>query len=90
MLEGQAAGLHNEGLTNQALFLAGLGLAEKLAALSDPTTRPPGMTTKQKLAEYEALHRLINPNGMGNFGVLIQSKNVPPTAQPLAGLSFKL
>jgi SAM-dependent MidA family methyltransferase len=90
MLEGQAAGLRNEGLTNQALFLAGLGLAEKLAALSDPTTRPPGMTTKQKLAEYEALHRLINPNGMGNFGVLIQSKNVPPTAQPLAGLSFKL
>jgi SAM-dependent MidA family methyltransferase len=90
MLEGQVAGLHTEGLTNQALFLAGLGLAEKLAALSDPTTRPPGMTTRQKLAEYEALHRLINPTGMGNFGVLIQSKNVPPTTQPLAGLSFKL
>ncbi len=90
MLQGQVAGLHNLGLTNQAFFLAGLGLGEKLAALSDPYIRPPGMTTKQKLAEREALHRLINPAGMGNFGVLIQSKNVPLTAQPLTGLSLKL
>jgi SAM-dependent MidA family methyltransferase len=90
MLEGEASGLHNVGFTNQALFLAGLGLGERLAALSDPDTRPPGMTTKQKLAEREALHRLINPAGMGNFGVLIQSKNVPSSALPLTGLSLKL
>ncbi len=90
MREGEASGLKNEGFTSQALFLAGLGLGDHLAVLSDPVARPPGMTTKQKLAEREALQRLINPNGMGNFGVLIQSKNIPPTALPLTGLSLKL
>lgn len=87
---GEKNGLTTEGFTIQALFLSGLGLGDRLAVLSDPVVRPPGMTTKQKLAEREALHRLINPGGMGNFGVLIQSKNIPSTALPLTGLSLKL
>lgn len=90
MQQGEKSGLKTEGFTNQALFLSGLGLGDRLAVLSDPVVRPPGMTTKQKLAEREALHRLINPNGMGNFGVLFQSKNIPPSAPPLTGLSLKL
>ncbi|MBN9386868.1 MAG: SAM-dependent methyltransferase [Chloroflexi bacterium] len=90
MQVGEKSGLTTEGFSNQALFLSGLGLGDRLAVLSDPVVRPPGMTTKQKLAEREALHRLINPNGMGNFGVLIQSKNIPSSALPLTGLSLKL
>jgi SAM-dependent MidA family methyltransferase len=90
MRQGEASGLKNEGFTNQALFLSGLGLGDRLALLSDPVARPPGMTTKQKLAEREALHRLINPNGMGNFGVVILSKNIPPSAPPLTGVCLKL
>ena len=86
---GESLGLHKEGFTKQANFLAALGIGERLVALADPAYRvQAGLTTKQQLAEYEALQRLINPTVLGNFGVLIQSRHVPTLTQPLTGLSM--
>lgn len=87
---GTELGLREVGFTRQANFLGGLGIGDILASLSDPVYRlNAGLTTKQQLAEREALQRLINPTALGNFGVLIQSKEVPDTGLPLTGLSLK-
>ncbi len=83
--QGETLGLSTVGLTKQANFLLGLGLGQKLAKLSLPV---PGLTNRQQLAEREALQRLINPAGLGNFGVLIQGRGLPPGATKLAGLSL--
>lgn len=85
---GEAAGLTTEGFTIQAAFLGGLGIAEYWTKLSDPQSA--NRNSKEVMAEYNALQRLINPTAMGNFGVLIQSKRVTLQARPLSGLSLKI
>lgn len=91
LTRGEELGLRTEGFTRQANFLLGLGLGERLAAINDPAYRvQAGLTTKQQLAEREALQRLINPTVLGNFGVLIQSRQVPPGSEKLKGLSLEL
>lgn len=66
---GAAAGLTNLGFTRQMYFLAGLGIGERLAGLSAA-----GLEARAVFAEREALQKLINPNALGNFGVLLQAK----------------
>jgi SAM-dependent MidA family methyltransferase len=46
------------------------------------------MDFQKILHRRDVLHRLIDPTGLGNFGVLIQGKNLPPEAidPPLKGL----
>lgn len=83
--EGEKKGLTSLGLTRQSLFLAGLGIGDYLANLTTAN-----LTSRQKLAEYEALQRLINPTSLGNFGVLIQLKNTPSGAENLAGLALRI
>ena len=84
---GEELGLQTLGFTRQAPFLLGLGLGDKLAGLS---TGPASLDARQQLAERNALQELINPSGMGNFGVLIQGRQLPPGAEKLAGLSLTL
>jgi SAM-dependent MidA family methyltransferase len=84
---GEELGLLTLGFTRQAPFLLGLGLGDKLAGLSSGQG---GMTARQQLAERNALQELINPSGMGNFGVLIQGRQLPPGAEKLAGLALTL
>ena len=78
---GEICGLNNLGFTQQGLFLMALGLGERLAALS---TSGQGLTPL--LQQREALHQLIDPMGLGGFGVLVQSKGLSETAQHLKGL----
>lgn len=85
MRAGEKSGLTVVGYTRQALFLASLGIGEKLARLSGTN-----LTSRQKLAEHEALQRLINPTSLGNFGVLIQAKNMPLADLNLSGLALQL
>ena len=84
---GENNDLKTEGFTSQALFLAGLGISDTLLELTTPgSSRKPD----ELLAEYNAAQTLINPTKMGNFGVLIQSKNLSSseTQPPLRGLSL--
>lgn len=84
--QGDRAGLQSLGLTQQGLFLMALGLGERIAAVGQSET-----TDRQeiqiRLQRRDALHRLVNPMGLGSFGVLIQSKGIE-TSTRLTGLSY--
>lgn len=79
--QGKRCGLHKVGFTQQGLFLMALGLGDRLAHLSTPD---PDYSMQEVLQRREALHALMNPAGLGNFGVLIQSKGLGES--PLKGL----
>jgi SAM-dependent MidA family methyltransferase len=49
----------------------GLGLGDRLNELSNGK-----MSLTTILSRRQQLHNLINPEGLGNFGVLLQSKNL--------------
>jgi SAM-dependent MidA family methyltransferase len=69
--QGKSLGLETLGFTQQGLFLMSLGLGDRLAELS---------TDKFNFAEIfkrrDALHQLIDPTGLGKFGVLLQAKGL--------------
>ncbi|MHC5746669.1 MAG: class I SAM-dependent methyltransferase [Nostoc sp.] len=80
---GQKCNLKNVGFIQQGLFLMALGLGDRIAALSEQK-----QPLSQLLQHRDALHQLIDPTGLGGFGVLIQSKGLDNTeiSQPLKGL----
>ena len=87
--QGEQNGLYTEGFTQQGLFLMALGLGDRLAALS--TLSPsPTLSVNDILRRREALHALINPMGMGNFGVLVQSKGINSTSEETRLNGFKV
>ncbi|MBK1990342.1 class I SAM-dependent methyltransferase [Sphaerospermopsis aphanizomenoides BCCUSP55] len=65
---GKRCRFNSVGFTQQGLFLMALGLGERIAALSYQE-----QPISQLLNRREALHQLIEPTGLGNFGVLVQS-----------------
>ena len=82
---GEHCGLDKVGFTQQGLFLMALGLGDRIAALSQ---------TKQPLSELlsrrDALHQLLDPLGLGGFGVLVQRKGLSEAeiSQTLKGFSL--
>ncbi len=87
-LWGEKCGLNRVGLTQQGLFLMALGLGERIAAISN--THQVGLNIQAVLRRRDALHQLIDPLGLGGFGVLVQSKGlkVAQRQHHLKGLSF--
>lgn len=78
---GQEAGLVSAGLTTQGAFLASLGLGDFLVRMQqEPETDPETYFRAQA-----AVFRLIDPAGMGRFGVLMMARDAP-VAPPLRGL----
>ncbi|MEH2025649.1 class I SAM-dependent methyltransferase [Nostoc sp.] len=82
---GQKCNLKNVGFIQQGLFLMALGLGDRIAALSDQQ-----QPLSQLLQRRDALHQLLNPTGLGGFGVLVQSKGLDKKeiSQPLKGLTL--
>jgi SAM-dependent MidA family methyltransferase len=80
---GESCGLKKVGWTQQGLFLMALGIGERLAAISWQQ-----QPISQLLQRREGLHQLINPGGLGNFGVLVQSQGLTEeqASQSLQGL----
>ncbi|MFM7408358.1 MAG: class I SAM-dependent methyltransferase [Cuspidothrix sp.] len=80
---GERCGLKKVGWTQQGLFLMALGIGERLAAISWQQ-----QPISQLLQRREGLHQLINPGGLGNFGVLLQSQGLTEeqASKPLQGL----
>jgi SAM-dependent MidA family methyltransferase len=70
--QGVLCGLEPVGFTKQELFLMALGLGERIAAVSAAQTQNLG----ELLRRREALHQLVNPMGLGGFGVLLQCKGL--------------
>ena len=80
---GEREGLVIAGQTNQAAFLASLGMGDLLVELGkDPET-----TLDEYLAAQAAILRLIDPGGMGRFGVLIMARGAP-VSPPLRGFTI--
>ncbi|WP_413162496.1 class I SAM-dependent methyltransferase [Capilliphycus salinus ALCB114379] len=83
--QGELSGLKVIGFTQQALFLMSLGLGDRIAAVSQTS----GKNLSEILRIREALHSLIDPMGLGKFGVLIQSKGLETEKQiQLKGLTI--
>ncbi|MEO0408719.1 MAG: class I SAM-dependent methyltransferase [Cyanobacteria bacterium P01_A01_bin.135] len=78
---GQRCGLETVGFTQQGLFLMALGMGDRLNELSEGDR-----SVNQIIQRREALHALISPMGLGNFGVLVQGKGLPSSAPLPRGL----
>jgi SAM-dependent MidA family methyltransferase len=70
--QGVLCGLDPVGFTKQELFLMALGLGERIAAVSAAQPQNLG----ELLRRRDALHQLVNPMGLGGFGVLLQCKGL--------------
>ena len=83
---GEVCGLTQVGFTPQALFLMALGLGDRLASLSTTANQ----SVQQLLQRRDALHQLIDPLGLGGFGVLVQSHGLTAAQmrQTLTGFSL--
>jgi SAM-dependent MidA family methyltransferase len=77
---GTRAGLTPAGFTNQGDFLAHLGMGMFLVDLQ----REPDMTTEDYLSAKAAIFRLIEPGGLGRFGVLGMTRGLD-VDPPLTG-----
>jgi SAM-dependent MidA family methyltransferase len=80
---GERAGLVFAGQTTQAAFLASLDMGDLLVALG----KDPHTTLPEYLATQSAILRLIDPGGMGRFGVLMMARHAP-TDPPLRGFTI--
>jgi SAM-dependent MidA family methyltransferase len=95
--QGELCGLHQVGFTQQGLFLMALGLGDRLMTLSarDPAQSDAIANAQDVITimrRREALHQLMNPMGLGGFGVLIQSKGLTVQEQQrqLKGLTVPM
>jgi len=81
---GQKCNLKNIGFIQQGLFLMALGLGDRIAALYYQQ-----QPLSQLLQRRDALQQLLDPTGLGGFGVLVQSKGLDKTeiSQSLKGLT---
>ncbi len=92
--KGDELGLQTLGFTQQGLFLMALGLGDRLSALASADPQSKEEATAQSIQNImmrrDALQQLISPVGLGNFGVLIQSKGLSQKeiARPLKGLTI--
>lgn len=87
--QGDTLGMVTHGCLPQGLFLMALGLGDRLSALGQPPDQ--GQPSLGALLQRrERLHQLINPLGLGNFQVLVQSKGLSTAEQqlPLRGLTL--
>ena len=80
---GKQQELATLGLTKLAIFLMALGLGDRLQELSSGK-----YNVMEVLQRRDALHQLMNPTGLGGFGVLLQGKNLNQTQQKITGLKI--
>lgn len=81
--QGELSNLETLGYSQQGLFLMALGLGDRLNDLSSGK-----YNIEEIFQRRNALHQLIDPTGMGNFGVLIQGKNLIQSEKTLTGLTI--
>jgi SAM-dependent MidA family methyltransferase len=77
---GESVGAQLAGLTTQGAMLASLGLGDRLVALQ----KDPEATAADVFSARAILLRLIDPGGLGRFGVLIMAKDAPVDPLPLS------
>ncbi len=81
---GELLGLQMVGFTQQAMFLMALGLGERIAAISSSNG-----DIQSLLLRRQNLHQLIDPMGLGKFGVLIQSQGLTDRQRELVSIDLQ-
>jgi SAM-dependent MidA family methyltransferase len=83
--QGELFGLETIGFTKQGMFLMALGLGDRISTISSS-----GGDIQTILTRRQNLHQLIDPMGVGKFGILIQSKGLTAEERSilLTGLSM--
>lgn len=81
--QGELLGLETIGFTKQGMFLMALGIGDRISTVGSS-----GGDIQTILTRRQNLHQLIDPMGLGKFGILIQSKAM--TAQERAILPIGL
>jgi len=79
--QGELNNLENIGFTQQGLLLMALGLGDRLNELSSGK-----YDLSQIFKRRNTLHQLIDPTGLGGFGVLLQGKGLTEKERSLRGL----
>ncbi len=69
--QGELLRLEKLAFTQQCLFLMSLGLGDRLVELSSGK-----YNILEIMQRRDALHQLIDPRGLGKFGVLLQAKGL--------------
>ncbi|BAU67029.1 hypothetical protein STA3757_44370 [Stanieria sp. NIES-3757] len=82
-LEGNKLGLTKIGFTQQGMFLMALGLGDRLSNLANGN-----YSALEVIQCRDALHQLINPSGLGGFGVLLQAKGLKTEQHLLRGFTI--
>jgi SAM-dependent MidA family methyltransferase len=82
--QGERLGLHNIAYVQQGLFLMALGLGDRLNLNAASAAN-----FMDILRRREALHALINPLGLGGFGVLLQGTAGTPRLDEYPFKGFK-
>ncbi|HEY9874183.1 MAG TPA: class I SAM-dependent methyltransferase [Candidatus Obscuribacterales bacterium] len=72
--QGELCGLQRVGFVQQGLFLMALGLGDRITSNTAKPAKSQGV--QEILQRRQALHQLIDPIGLGGFGVLVQSKGL--------------
>ncbi|MBE9170896.1 class I SAM-dependent methyltransferase [Pleurocapsales cyanobacterium LEGE 06147] len=80
--QGELLGLEKIGFTQQGLFLMALGLGDRLNELSSGK-----YNILQVMQRRDALHQLVDPMGLGGFGILVQGKELREEEKLLKGLT---
>ncbi|MDJ0636728.1 MAG: class I SAM-dependent methyltransferase [Xenococcaceae cyanobacterium MO_188.B29] len=81
--QGELCGLEKIGFTQQGMLLMALGLGDRLNQLSSGK-----YDIQEVFRRRDALHQLIDPTGLGGFGVLIQGKQLQQQEKLLKGLTI--
>jgi SAM-dependent MidA family methyltransferase len=83
--QGELLGLQTVGFIQQGMFLMALGLGDRIAEISSHDG-----DIRSLLSRRQNLHQLIDPMGLGKFGVLIHSKGLTSIERDvlLTGLSI--
>jgi SAM-dependent MidA family methyltransferase len=86
---GELCGLRRLGFTQQGLFLMALGLGDRISSISDSNATN-FQDIQKVLQRRDSLHQMINPMGLGGFGVLLQCRGLmeEEIAQPLQGFTI--
>jgi SAM-dependent MidA family methyltransferase len=84
--QGELLGLQTVGFTQQGMFLMALGLGERIAAISNSSSSD----LQSLLRRRQNLHQLIDPMGLGKFGVLIQSQGLTPEEENVLLTGFSI
>ncbi len=81
---GDRCGLKTMGFTQQALFLMALGLGDRISTLGRDTRGEKTATVQEIttiMQRRQVLQGLIDPMGVGRFGVLVQGKGLSAEEQ---------